>query len=211
MTFDDGPNEPYTSEILDILKEEHVPATFFVIGMQVLRHQDIVRRIVADGHQIGNHTFTHPDLTRASDELVKLELNSTERLVQGITGETIRLFRPPYCHRLIDWVTPAESHVIEIASNLGYVTIGPNINPEDWKGKNSEAILDYVVSHAVPGNGYAIEMHDGGNRSAVVDALRPMIRALRAKGFRFVHPTEASAALKSASSTRRQFRELHCE
>ena len=199
LTFDDGPNEPYTSEILDILKEENVPATFFVIGTQVLRHQDVLRRMIAEGHQIGNHTFSHPDLTRASDELVSLELNSTERLVQSITGASTRLFRPPYSNDSFDGANAAEGHVVDLASNLGYVTLGADINPEDWKGKSAEAILDIVISRAIPGKGYTIELHDGGgNRAPAVSALRPLINALRAKGFRFVSATEASPALRSA-------------
>jgi peptidoglycan/xylan/chitin deacetylase (PgdA/CDA1 family) len=96
LTFDDGPDPQWTPAILDILKKENVPATFFIIGKNGQSYPELVRRIVNEGHEIGNHTFSHPNLGELPGPLVDLELNATQRLIESLTGRSTVLFRPPY-------------------------------------------------------------------------------------------------------------------
>lgn len=197
LTFDDGPDPEYTDEILDILKREGVKATFFVVGSQAIKHPGIVRRIVNEGHELGNHTFTHPDLAKVPDFLVRLEIDANERLLQVLTGQSTLLLRPPYASdSIVD--TIQDAHVLELASKLGYRTIGANLDPNDWRGIPAREIVERVVRGALAGNGSVIELHDaGGDRSQTVAALPLLIDTLRNRGFRFVR---ASDLLGSATS-----------
>ena len=195
LAFDDGPHPQYTDEILDILKRERVKATFFVTGAQSSKYPSIVRRIANEGHEIGNHTFSHPDLTKLSDSLVRLEITSTQRVIQVLTGKPPVLLRPPYAADDMGYTIP-EAHVIEIANSLGYKAVGANLNPEDWRGISAETIVETVLRKVDAGNGSVIELHDaGGDRSQTVKALPLLIQALRNRGLRFALASELAGGV----------------
>jgi len=195
LTFDDGPDPNWTPKILDILKQEHVPATFFLIGVQADRFPGIASRIYREGHAIGNHTFTHPDISNMSNRLIRLEVNLTEQLFVSRLGMRTILFRPPYS---IDQEpdTADEVRPLQVPQAMGYITIGDKIDPNDWKEDprpTAEQIAGRVISHLPPCGadtrfcGSIILLHDGGgDRSQTVAALPAIIQGIRAKGLQVV-------------------------
>ncbi|PYV51770.1 MAG: polysaccharide deacetylase [Acidobacteria bacterium] len=193
ITFDDGPDPDWTPRILDVLKREQVPATFFLIGNQADRFASITSRIYNEGHEIGNHTFTHPDISELSNTMVELELNLTESLFASRLGIRTHLFRPPYS---IDSEPDTEDEVrpLEATERLGYFTIGDKIDPDDWRGgRSAEQISSFVLQHLPPCRpgdircGNIILLHDGGgNRRETVRALPMIIEGARAKGIQIV-------------------------
>jgi cellulose synthase/poly-beta-1,6-N-acetylglucosamine synthase-like glycosyltransferase/peptidoglycan/xylan/chitin deacetylase (PgdA/CDA1 family)/spore germination protein YaaH len=197
LTFDDGPDPTWTPRILDVLKQEHVPATFFIIGEYGQANPDLLRRIVAEGHDIGNHTYTHPNLGETSDRIVDLELNATQRLIESVTGRSTTLFRPPYFGDA-EANTPDEVRVMERARDLNYLTIGVRIDPDDWKLRNDDGTLrtaDDFVKKTIAGalntnpdtRGEVVLLHDGGgDRAQTLIALPRIIHELRARGYEFV-------------------------
>ncbi|MFZ4115186.1 MAG: polysaccharide deacetylase family protein [Chthoniobacterales bacterium] len=185
LTFDDGPDPAWTPRILRILKEKKVPASFFVVGSQAQQFPDLVQQIVAQGHELGNHTYTHPNLAEASEEQIELELNATTRLIESITGHSTSLFRPPY-NSDANPSTPKELRALGIASDLGYLTVGESIDTSDWECPGVEAILNRVKEERAEG-GSIILLHDaGGNRAQTVAALPLIIDYLHARGDEFV-------------------------
>ena len=191
LTFDDGPDPDWTPAILDILKQENVPATFFVIGKNGQAYPDLLRRIVNEGHEVGNHTFTHPNLGEIPGRITVLELNATQRLIESITGRSTVLFRPPYFGDA-EADKPEEVEPAIIAKNLGYVMVGLRIDPSDWKPNvKPDEIVQRTVDKAMDNNpetrGQVVLLHDsGGDRSATVKALPRLIHELRGRGFKFV-------------------------
>src|SRR5262245_28301411 len=185
LTFDDGPDPQYTPQILDILRRRQVPATFFVVGVNAERSPELLQRIYAEGHEIGNHTYSHRDLSRTSTTRLQVELNATQRIIQHALGVSTVLFRPPYAADS-EPQTPEELEVIVRAQRLGYITIGARIDPQDWApGVTPDAILAEVLAETP--NGRIVLLHDaGGNRSATVEALPDLIEELRTPEFRFV-------------------------
>jgi peptidoglycan-N-acetylglucosamine deacetylase len=196
LTFDDGPDPVWTPKILDILKQENVKAAFFVIGENGQEYPDLVRRIVDEGHEIGNHSFTHPNLGEVPSRITQLELNATQRLIQSLTGRSTRLFRAPFFGDA-EPRTPDEVEPTVEAQNLGYISVGLHIDPDDWKltdenGRRRTA--DDLVSETIEGaanttpeeRGEIVLLHDGGgDRSATVEALPRIIHELRASGHTF--------------------------
>lgn len=201
LTFDDGPDEKWTPRILDILRDEGVRATFFIIGENGQAHPDLVRRIVQEGHDIGNHTYTHPNLGETPRRLTELELTATERLIEALTGHATLLFRPPYFGDA-EPTTPDEIEPIAVAQRLGYITVGLRVDPEDWKLTDDDGrrrTADDIVRQTMQGvsstdperRGQVVLLHDGGgNRAATVQALPAIIHELRARGYRFVTVSE---------------------
>lgn len=190
LTFDDGPDPRWTPKLLDILKREHVPATFFVTGASALGEGPLLRRIIAQGSELGNHSTTHADMSRQSRHAVQLELNATERLVEAYTGRTMRLFRPPFLGDA-DPDRRDELHASRIAADMGYLTVGLNVDPLDWKAPGVDAIVARAVSQVEAGTAkrpaQVILLHDsGGDRNQTIAALPLIIRALRARGYTFV-------------------------
>ncbi|TSA30214.1 MAG: glycosyltransferase [Verrucomicrobiaceae bacterium] len=184
LTFDDGPDPEWTPAILDILKAKGVKATFFVVGGEAERYPDIIRRIIAEGHEIGNHSFTHSNLAEEPASIVRLELNATQRLIESLTGRSTTLFRPPY--NADSQPTDLEELVpIEIAQSQGYLTVLENIDPRDWQKPGPEELLKLVKADR--GKGNIILLHDGGgDRSATLDALPSLIDYLRERGDRIL-------------------------
>jgi len=195
ITFDDGPDPQWTPKILDVLRREHAPATFFLIGIQADKFSDLTLRIWREGHEIGNHTFTHPDISNISHGYMKLELNLTERLFASRLGLRTILFRPPYS---IDAEPDTEDEVrpLEVTQDLGYTTIGDKIDPNDWRDnprRTAEQIAEDVRANlppCAPNNtrcGNIILLHDGGgDRRETVRALPMIIDRTRAKGLQIV-------------------------
>ena len=186
LTFDDGPDPKYTPQILDILAEKDVKATFFVVGAAATSNPSILERIYEDGHDIGNHTFSHVNSADVSSEQLMIELNATQRLLEATVGARTRLFRPPYAQD-IEPRSINGAGALSLAADLGYITIGMNIDPKDWMRGLPRQIVASVVEGAVNGDGKVVLLHDaGGIRKATVDALPAIIDELRARGFRFV-------------------------
>jgi len=195
LTFDDGPDPRWTPAILDILKQEGVPATFFVIGKNGQAYPDLLRRIVNEGHELGNHTFTHPNLGEIPTSLSELELNATQRLIESETGRSTVLFRPPYFGDA-EADKPQEVEPAFLAQQLGYLMIGVRIDPDDWQlPVKAESIVDRTMVRLEDNNpetrGQIVLLHDsGGDRAATIAALPELIRQVRARGFRFVPVSE---------------------
>jgi cellulose synthase/poly-beta-1,6-N-acetylglucosamine synthase-like glycosyltransferase/spore germination protein YaaH/peptidoglycan/xylan/chitin deacetylase (PgdA/CDA1 family) len=192
LSFDDGPDPQWTPKILDILKQKQVPATFFVIGESANQEAGIVRREYREGHEVANHTFTHPEFESISRTELQLQLNMTELLLESSLGVKTLLFRPPYG---IDHQpeTASEIQMLPIPQSMGYIIVGARIDPHDWGELNGGApppvatIVSRVLAEAATGKGNIILMHDGGgDRSRTVEALPEVIDALRAKGYEFV-------------------------
>jgi cellulose synthase/poly-beta-1,6-N-acetylglucosamine synthase-like glycosyltransferase/peptidoglycan/xylan/chitin deacetylase (PgdA/CDA1 family)/spore germination protein YaaH len=194
LTFDDGPDPVWTPQILQILKEKHVRATFFIIGQNAEYYPGLVQQVLDDGHDIGSHTFTHPNLADTSPAVMALEMNATQRLFQAITGRSLRLFRPPYLGDA-EPTTADELVPIQEAQDMGYVTVGLHIDPDDWQRPPAEEIISRTLAQLSDMNpdrrGQVVLLHDsGGDRSETVKALPQLIDLLRAKGYEFVPVSE---------------------
>ena len=186
LTFDDGPDPRYTPQILDALHAAGTPATFFIIGVNGQIHPEILRREVKEGHEIGNHTFTHPNISTISPAQFQLELSATQHLLASVVGRHSLLFRPPYAvdaePETIDQIRPVEQ-----AAAQGYLVVGMQIDPDDWQHPGVDEIVRRTVEEAERGEGNMILLHDsGGDRSQTVEAIPKIVEALRSRGFQFV-------------------------
>ncbi|MFI1165075.1 glycosyltransferase [Streptomyces sp. NPDC020801] len=189
LTFDDGPDPVWTPRILDVLRRNHVHATFFVVGTQAVDHPELVRRIVADGHQIGIHTFTHPDLAHLAPWQRSLELRETQLAVAGAAGVTTALLRPPFSSKN-DALDDADWSVLRQADAAGYVTVLATRDAEDWRRPGVDRILAHAAPHGRAGQ--IVLMHDaGGDRSQTVAALSALVPQLKARGFKFATVSDA--------------------
>ena len=180
LTFDDGPDPDWTPQILDILKAANVKAAFFLVGVNAEKYPGLVRRIVNEGHEIGNHTYYHSNLALAWPEHVRLELNATQLLIETITGRATTLFRPPYA---ADTQPSQMSELmpLQIAQDLSYLVVLENIDPQDWARPGADIILQRVKQQRRDGS--IILLHDaGGDRSQTVAALPKIIDWLHTRG-----------------------------
>ena len=194
LTFDDGPDPKWTPQILDILAARKAPATFFVIGENAITQPLMVNRILRAGSEIGNHSYTHPNLADVSATGTRIELNLTQRLIEAYTGRSMRLFRAPYFGdaepTTTDELTPAW-----LAQQRGYLNVGLHVDPNDWQRPGAQAIIDTTMREVASGTAQVpkriILLHDGGgDRSQTVAALPAIIDRLRAAGYRLVPISE---------------------
>jgi peptidoglycan-N-acetylglucosamine deacetylase len=177
LTFDDGP-APSTVRLLDVLRAKGARVTFFVLGSEVARHPDLVRREIAEGHEVGNHTYRHIDLTRASNARIRAELTRTQLAVRHATGQTPVLLRPPY--------GDTNKRVSMIARRYRLAQCLWTIDPLDWRNRNAALIERRVVRGARPG--YIILLHD--IHPTTVAAMAGILEGLARKGFVFVTISE---------------------
>ncbi|MEC7054303.1 bifunctional polysaccharide deacetylase/glycosyltransferase family 2 protein [Streptomyces collinus] len=183
LTFDDGPDPMWTPKVLDVLKKHDARAVFFITGTMASRHPDLVQRMVDEGHEIGLHTFNHPDLSLQTKSRVDWELSQNQLALAGAAGIRTSLFRPPYssfAHNMDNNTWP----VTEYIGSKGYITIVNNTDSEDWRRPG----VKKIISNATPkgGKGAIVLMHDsGGDRSQTVAALDDYISGLQDKGYRF--------------------------
>jgi peptidoglycan-N-acetylglucosamine deacetylase len=192
LTFDDGPDPKYTPQILDILSREKVPAAFFVVGINAENNIPLVKRIYREGHEIGDHTFTHPNIAKVSRKRAVLEMESTRLLIECITGHSTILFRAPY-NADFEPQTAEELIPVAIARQLNYLDIGESIDPLDWEpGTPVDSIVARVIrrkqdmtNQNLSGN--IILLHDAGgdSRAATVAALPQIIHYFKARGYTF--------------------------
>jgi cellulose synthase/poly-beta-1,6-N-acetylglucosamine synthase-like glycosyltransferase/peptidoglycan/xylan/chitin deacetylase (PgdA/CDA1 family) len=183
LTFDDGPDPAWTPRVLDVLAKHHVPATFFVIGSEVARHPELARRIAAEGHEIGAHTFTHPDLARLPAWRKQLECSQTQLAIAYATGRGTSLLRPPYSSTA-DALTDDDYATVRAVGAQGYLTVLDDLDSEDWKRPG----VDRIVRNATPhgDRGAVVLFHDaGGDRSQTVAALDRLIPQLQQDGYKF--------------------------
>ena len=181
LTFDDGPHPKYTMQILDILEEYHIPATFFFVGENVSYYADTAREVVKRGHEIGNHTYSHPCASKQSEKAFRDELVKSENMIKSVTGVTTKLFRPPQG----SW----NQRVYDIARERDYSVILWDLDTLDWAKTPSDKIATYILENAKSGS--IILMHDyqsGG--CTTLDALRMFIPNLIEEGYQFVTVSE---------------------
>lgn len=189
LTFDDGPYPPYTEQVLDILKEYHVPATFFVVGQNVDKHPEVVRRIAAEGHQLGNHTYHHVDLLKIDRKIIAEEIDRTSQAIAAITGSVPHVMRPPHGFR--------DPVVMEIMAERGFKVVEWSVMNRDWTNPGVEVIVERTVTKVK--NGSIILLHDGDgiaskdSRIQSVEATRRIIQTLLAQGYEFVTVDEILA------------------
>jgi peptidoglycan/xylan/chitin deacetylase (PgdA/CDA1 family) len=186
LTYDDGPNDPYTEQLLDVLARHNAKATFFLIGRYVRQRPDIVRRIVEAGHPIGNHTWNHPNLIFCSPAETRHQLSETQKAIEGACGVRPTLFRPPFGGRRPGTMSTARS--------LGLEPIMWRVTCYDWNATSNESI-ERNARRQIRG-GEVILLHDGGHkafgtdRSHTVRATDNLLREYGEKGFSFVSVPE---------------------
>ena len=187
LTFDDGPDPTYTPQVLDILKREKVPAVFFVIGIQGESNIPLLQRIYNEGHEIGNHTFTHPNIALVSSERASDEMETTRLLIEAVTGRSTVLFRAPY-NADAEPTTETELKPIALSKAQNYYTVGESIDPNDWeKDVSADTIYNRTIKQyeANPDKGIIL-LHDaGGNRQATVEALPRIIKYFKDRNIQF--------------------------
>jgi peptidoglycan/xylan/chitin deacetylase (PgdA/CDA1 family) len=185
MTFDDGPSAENTPRLLDMLKQRNIKATFFLIGQNAAANPDLVRRILAEGHEIGNHSWTHPQLSKLSDDKVTAEITKTQDAIKDASGFTPTLLRPPYgaiTARQREW----------IPNQFGLTIILWSVDPLDWKRPGPSVVTQRILSQVRPGA--IVLSHDIHKQT--VDAMPATLDGLIAKGYKFVTVSQLIAMNK---------------
>jgi len=174
LTFDDGPNPEWTPQVLDILKKHNVKATFFVLGEKAKRYPGIVKRIQKEGHEIGNHTYTHSDGYNVDEKKILKELKDTDNIIKNLTGSSPKYFRPPFGFFNYRYFT--------IAEELGYKTVLWTFDVGDWGNISAKEMEKKILKETKGGS--IILLHDGGeNQEELIKALPNLIIKLKNKGF----------------------------
>jgi peptidoglycan-N-acetylglucosamine deacetylase len=179
LTFDDGPNSTLTPKLLDLLAARHIKATFFVIGQNVAEHPEIVERAAREGHEIGNHTWSHPNLAKMSDEAARRELRRTDDAIKNTTGIRPTLMRPPYGS-----ITPRQKRWFH--EEFGYEIILWDVDPLDWKRPGPMTVCNRIVRETRPGS--IVLSHD--IHPGTIGAMPATLGQLETKGFKFVTVSE---------------------
>ncbi len=176
LTFDDGPHPSHTPRLLDILKQRNVKATFYVVGTNVSRHPHIIRRMLAEGHEVGNHTVNHPNLSQMGDDGVRRELDGVITAMRSAAPNyRMRTMRPPYgalTQRQREW----------IFREYGYPTIMWSVDPQDWRRPGASVVTQRILSNTRSGG--IVLAHD--IHGATIDAMPATVDGLLGRGFRFV-------------------------
>ncbi|MEU2551053.1 glycosyltransferase [Streptomyces sp. NPDC013313] len=189
LTFDDGPDPVWTPKVLDILKKHHAHAVFFVTGSMTSRYPELVKRMVDEGHEVGLHTFNHPDLSYHSERRIDWELSQSQLALAGAAGIRSSLFRPPYSS-FADAMDDRSWPVTEYIGGRGYLTVVNDTDSEDWRRPGVEEIIRKATPKG--GKGAIVLMHDsGGERHQTVQALDRFLPQLQSRGYRFQNLTEA--------------------
>jgi len=177
LTFDDGPFPPFTNQIREILKQQQVKATFFIVGRQAALFPDLIKQLTKDGFLLGNHSFSHSRLGNAPDAVLEQELNATKDLIVKAGGKEPHWFRPPY--------GSTSDRLAQLAAAKGYRVVSWNVDSQDWANKDATAVVNQVVGGVKPGA--IVLLHDGGgDRTNTVVALPQIIQKLKEQGYRFV-------------------------
>jgi peptidoglycan/xylan/chitin deacetylase (PgdA/CDA1 family) len=179
MTFDDGPSATLTPKLLDLLVTRHIKVTFFVIGENVAEHPEIVARAAREGHEIGNHSWSHPNFGKMSDDNVRSQLRRTDDAIRSATGNRPTLMRPPYGS-----ITAREKHWIH--DEFGYRIILWDVDPYDWKRPGPAVVRNRILKETQPGS--IVLSHD--IHPGTIEAMPSTLDALEAKGFKFVTVSE---------------------
>ncbi|MFF3344851.1 glycosyltransferase [Streptomyces sp. NPDC002779] len=189
LTFDDGPDPEWTPKVLDVLKKYDAHAVFFVTGTMTSRHPDLVRRMVEEGHEVGLHTFNHPDLSYQSKKRIDWELSQNQLAISGAAGIRTSLFRPPYS----SFAAAMDNEswpVTEYIGSRGYITVVNNNDSEDWRKPGVEEIIRKATPKGR--EGAIVLMHDsGGDRHQTVEALDRFLPQMQERGYEFDNLTEA--------------------
>lgn len=184
LTFDDAPDAEFTPKVLDVLKKEKVKATFFVVGNRVKAHPEIAKRIVQEGHIIGNHTYSHANLPKLTDREFRDQIVKTDKLIKPLSGYTPKIVRPPYGN-------VSEDQIRWLASK-GKKIVNWNVDSLDWKGLNAEQVQTNVLAQVRPGS--IILQHaaggEGEDLTGTVNALPTIIHKLRNDGVKLVTVTD---------------------
>ncbi|MFU8851002.1 bifunctional polysaccharide deacetylase/glycosyltransferase family 2 protein [Micromonospora sp. SL1-18] len=192
LTFDDGPDPRWTPRVLDVLRRHHAHATFFVVGARVNEHPELVRRILAEGHEIGSHTFTHTDLAAEPAWRAEAELSWTRKAIAGATGRDVTLFRPPFSSIPAALSMPLYQ-ALRDAAGSGHVAVLADRDARDWERPGVPAIVRESTPQG--GAGAVVLMHDGGgDRRQTVAALDQLLPRLARQGYRFTTVSEGIAA-----------------
>lgn len=181
LTFDDGPVEEWTLKYLQVLREERVPATFFVIGSRAKRYPHLTRAIAAEGHELASHSYYHARMAHWKKERIASDIRSSGEIIHEITGQEVRCFRPPYGQ--------FSARMVEAANSVGQTTVMWSIDPWDWNAKTPEQIINGVIANLRPGS--IILLHEGKEKTA--KALPEIIKQARTKGYEFVTLSELLA------------------
>jgi len=189
LTFDDGPSATLTPKLLDLLAAHHIKATFFVIGENVAEHPEIVARAAREGHEIGNHSWSHPNLAKMSDDNVRSQLRRTDDAIRGATGNRPTLLRPPYGS-----ITAREKRWIH--DEFGYRIILWDVDPNDWKRPGPAVVRSRILKETQPGS--IVLSHD--IHPGTIEAMPSTFDALKAKGFKFVTVSELIRMAKPKAS-----------
>lgn len=186
LTFDDGPDINFTPRILDILKQENIKSTFFIIGENSEKYPEVVKRIYDEWHILWNHSFSHPDISKIGHLRTDFELVSTERIIESITKHKTILWRPPYAED-IEPETPSQVQPLINSKALGYITVGMKIDPNDWMNPWVDMIVERVIEQVQSGRGNIVLLHDAGSdRSETILALPILIKKLKKLNYQIV-------------------------
>jgi peptidoglycan-N-acetylglucosamine deacetylase len=177
LTFDDGPWPSHTQQVLDILAEQDVKASFFMVGYLAERYPDVARRVVDEGHLVGNHTQNHTVLTRQSAEVTRTQIETGSRTLQKVTGVAPAWFRPPG--------GGMNAQVLKEAKRAGMDLVMWDVDPQDWRRPGVDHMLTSMLKQIKPGS--VVLLHDGGgNRSQTIEMLPLLIEELKERGYLFV-------------------------